>query len=88
MKKLLFLAVFSISQLASAWVSTPSAEKVFAFKFKLKGESFEYSQKAETYEDAYEKAAQACYRHYKAGRRISEDQGLDIIDVCANPRSI
>ena len=54
----------------------------------MNNESYEYTQKAKTYEDAYSKAAQACFTHFKAGRRVSEDQGLDIIDICANPRKI
>ena len=88
MKKVILTVLMLASQSSLGWISTSAAEKVYDFKFKLKGETFEYSQKADTYEDAFERAAQACYRHYKAGRRISEDQGLDIIDVCANPRSI
>lgn len=71
---------------AEAWVSTEPTMKVYSFKFNLKKEIFEYSQKAPSYEDAFHKAAQACYNHYKGGRRLSEERGLDIIDVCANPR--
>ncbi len=76
---------FSLSAIASP---RPTDEaQVYSFKFRLKGESFEFSQKSASYEQAYEIAAKACYRHYKAGQRLTEDQGLDIIDVCANPRS-
>jgi hypothetical protein len=76
---------FSLSAIASP---QPNSEaQVYSFKFRLKGENFEFSHKSTSYEKAYEVAAKACYRHYKAGQRLTEDQGLDIIDVCANPRS-
>jgi hypothetical protein len=82
----LLLACFSLTAMAS---TNPHAgeDQLFQFKFRMKGELYEYSQKSSTYEEAYERAAKACFQHFKAGRHVSEDQGLDIIDVCANPRS-
>lgn len=82
---LVLMTIFSIQ--ASAWVSSDPIQKPYSFKFKMEKQTFEYSQKAPTYEEAFEKAAQACYRHFKNGERLTEDRGLDIIDVCANPRS-
>lgn len=73
---------------AQAWISSNPTEKPYNFKFHMKKDSFTYSQKAGSYEEAFEKAAQACYSHFKGGRHLSEDRGLDIIDVCANPRTI
>ena len=84
---LLLLAVaFSLS--ASAATKSYAGDQLYQFKFRMKGETYEYSQKSNTYEEAFERAAKACYQHFKGGRHISEDQGLDIIDVCANPRTI
>ncbi len=54
----------------------------------MNSETYEYSLNASSYEEAFDKAAQSCFRHFKQGRRVSQDQGLDIIDVCANPRSL
>lgn len=84
-----FLAVaFLVSSLsAKAWVSHDEAMKPYNFKFKFENQVFEYKQKSASYEEAFSRAAQACYTHFKAGRHLSEDRGLDIIDVCANPRS-
>ncbi len=63
--------------------------KTFAFRFQpLNGESYTYETSSDSRDDAYEKAATACFQHYKKGRRISMEQGMDIIDICANPRSI
>jgi hypothetical protein len=89
MKQILIMILIIAASTANAWL-TPDGDsaKVYSFKFKMNNESYEYTQKAKTYEDAYGKAAQACFTHFKAGRRVSEDQGLDIIDVCANPRKI
>lgn len=87
MKNLILIALTVFSFSANAWVSSEPIQKPYSFKFKMLKETFEYSQKAPSYEEAFEKAAQACYRHFKAGQRLTEDRGLDIIDVCANPRS-
>lgn len=79
--------ILGLSVQARAWVSHESSQKIYTFKFKMQKETLEISQASSSYEEAFEKAAQACYRHFKAGRRISEERGLDIIDVCANPRT-
>ncbi len=86
-KMLLVSLTILMSFAAQAWVSTETSEKIYSFKFKLQGQIYEYSQKSTTYEDAYEQAAKSCYQHYKGGRPLNEERGLDIIDVCANPRT-
>ena len=87
--KILFIAIglSLLSFSAKAWVATAPIEKTYVFKFKMNKETYEYSLSSQSYEDAFEKAAQSCYQHFKGGRHISEERGLDIIDVCANPRS-
>ncbi len=85
---LIALAMTLNISLAQAWISNNPVEKPYNFKFNMQKESFTYSQKAASYEEAFEKAAKACYQHFKGGRHLSEDLGLDIIDVCANPRTI
>jgi hypothetical protein len=87
LKKFLVLLTFLSGLNAQAWISTESPEKIYNFKFKLQGQIYEYTQKSSTYEDAFEQAAKSCYQHYKAGRPLTEERGLDIIDVCANPRT-
>jgi hypothetical protein len=95
MKSVLFvlIALFSVQSLA--WVSTGTPEKKHKFVYRMKTETFEFASTAPSYEDAFEKAASACYNHFRDNiksqtrqQRLNEDQGLDIIDVCANPRSI
>lgn len=87
MKTLLMIAVLGFSCSSFAWSAKDAGTKEYTFKFKLAGTPFEVTQKAGSYEDAYEVAAQKCFRHYKGAGKVSEDRGLDIIDVCANPRS-
>lgn len=70
-----------------AWIEKAPQQKSYSFKFKLKSDNFDYSRTAASYEEAYEAAAQACFNHFKGQGRLSEEKGLDIIDVCANPRS-
>lgn len=86
-KALVMTMVLAVSSLSFAWIEKAPPLKSYEFKFKLKAEAFTFSSKALSYEEAYETAAKACFKHYKGGRRVSEDEGLNIIDVCANPRS-
>lgn len=72
---------------ASAWISTAPTQKDYTFKFTLKAETYEVTQSGGSYDDAFKEAADKCFKHFKKGRHLSEDQGLDIIDTCANPRA-
>jgi hypothetical protein len=85
---LCLVATLIFAQGAFAWISKDETSKVYGFKFSLKGATFEYKQSSPSFEEAFERAAQACYTHFKDGKRLNEDTGLDIIDVCANPRSL
>lgn len=87
MKKIIILALFAFSSSSFAWISKENSLKEYVFKFKLAGQSFEIKNSAASYEEAFEVAAQKCFNHYKGQGKISENKGLDIIDVCANPRS-
>lgn len=88
MKNALIVSIMLLmSSQSFAWIEKAPQQKSYDFKFKLKTETFSYSRMAASYEDAYETAAQACFKHFKGEKRLSEDEGLDIIDVCANPRS-
>ncbi len=85
----IFLSVFIgilVTFNASAAVKNTEPQE-YKFKFNLKGDIYQYQQKSNSYEEAFRKAAQACFNHYKSGKKLNEELGLDIIDVCANPRS-
>jgi len=86
--KALSLLVMVLSLQAQASFMNNDGGQAFKFKFsQFQGEVYEYEIKANSKDDAYQKAAQACFDHFKAGRHVSMDFGQDIIDVCVNPRS-
>lgn len=84
---LIMTLLLSVSSTSFAWIEKAPQQKSYDFNFKLKADTFKYSRTAASYEEAYEHAANACFKHFKNGKRLSENEGLDIIDVCANPRS-
>lgn len=73
-----------------------STKTSFEFTFRLDAETkaklpkaespYKFRTQAASYDEAFKKAAQACYNHFKAGERLSEEAGLGVIDTCANPR--
>lgn len=87
MKALLTIALLTVSCSSFAWTSKGAPTKEFTFKYKLSGQVFEVKRSAASYEEAFEVAADTCFKHFKGEGQVSEDRGLDIIDVCANPRS-
>lgn len=87
MKKFMLITLLSMSCTSYAWVETAPVQKEYSFKYELHKKSFNPRVKAASYEDAFHTAAQQCFDFYRDGKKVSEDKGLDIIDVCANPRS-
>lgn len=63
-----------------------SAQK-FDFKYSFGGEKLSVSQEASDYYDAIKKAAKSCFSHFKTKTKSNFEKGLDLIDVCANPKS-
>lgn len=87
MKTFIMIALLAFTCSSFAWTSKEVPSKDYVFKYNLAGQTLEIRSPAASYEEAYEKAAQKCFNHYKGSANVSEDRGLDIIDVCANPRS-
>lgn len=91
MNKLYILALVLVLGVQSfaATSHTEVKPQTYVFKFSYKGEKLEVRRQVATYDQAFEQAAQTCFNHFKRNHegKLTEDQGLDIIDVCANPRS-
>lgn len=77
---ILFLSLLSATSQAALHT------KDYQFKFEYQKETFNYSETSSSYDEAFESAAKACFDHYRDHKRVSMDKGMDIIDVCANPR--
>lgn len=58
--------------------------KKYIFQFKTIKEPIVMS--AATKEIAYKMAASACFSQLTQGKYPGEEKGLDIIDICANPK--
>ena len=77
-KALFVFALFSQSALSA---------QTFDFKYSFEGERLSISQEAPDYNAALTKAAKSCFSHFKAKTKSNQQKGIDLIDVCANPRS-
>lgn len=81
MKTLILLLISLVS------LSSMAASKEYTFKFKASSQSiFQINKKAETKEEAYKLAAKECFQKLTGGHYPGEEKGLEIIDICANPR--
>ncbi|MBN8537888.1 MAG: hypothetical protein J0M15_12610 [Deltaproteobacteria bacterium] len=83
MKAFIFLNLLLIIFLSN---SANAVEK-FQFNYNFHGDSLFLTQEAEDPNQALKIAAKICFKHFKGQGKISEERGLDIIDICANPKN-
>lgn len=61
--------------------------KPFSFKFKpSNAKSFSITQSASSQDEAFKLAARECFKKLTQNRYPGEEKGLEIIDICANPK--
>lgn len=72
-----FLAITLLASMAHA---------DFKFKYELEGTQLELVQTDQEWDSAFKKASQKCFDFYMKKKPYSEAYGLDVIDVCANPK--
>ena len=83
MKTITLTLAFLIS--TSAFASTlEDAPKTYSFAFKTIKEPIRAV--ASTKDAAFKLAAKLCFKHLTGGKYPGEEKGLDIIDICANPK--
>lgn len=80
---ILFLVLFTGQMLLAA----ASAPQAYNFRFTAaKNKTFSITQSATSKEEAYKLAARECFKKMTANRYPGEERGLEIIDICANPK--
>ncbi len=79
---LLTLALLASTQ---SFASTQVQEYKFVFKATVNSK-FEIKKQATSKEAAFKLAAHDCYQQLTGGKYPGEERGLDIIDICANPK--
>ncbi len=84
MKKIILsVGIAFISLTASA---APTQQE-FKFQFKASTTaSFEIKKQAPSKDIAFKLAAKECFQQLTGGHYPGEERGLDIIDICANPK--
>ena len=83
MKTILLLAAL-ITGFKAFSATEPMNERIYNFKFKSISKPI--SKKAPSKEDAFKLAAKECFTQLTGGKYPGEEKGLDIIDICANPK--
>ena len=77
-----------LAMTTSASFASVNTNKTWTFSYKSsKSQTFQIKKSAMTYESAYKSAAKDCYQQMTQGKYPGEDKGLEIIDICANPKS-
>lgn len=92
-KSIICLCLLFLGQAANAtFYFSTQAEKDYSFKYTFKRSPdsapivYELSQKAPSFDEAFERAAMKCYQHFKSQEpRLTQGVGEEIINACANP---
>lgn len=69
-----------------AFAAPQKTLKEFTFKFHYKDTNLVLNPISTSWEEAYKIASQDCFTKMSKGVRLNNDVGMDLIDVCANPR--
>jgi hypothetical protein len=86
MKKAILTGLLIMSVFPCLSQAMPQQQS-FKFEYKpLHGDTFTYEISSMDHDEAFKKAADACFNHFKQGRHVSMDEGQDIIDICVNPK--
>ncbi len=64
--------------------SATNAEKAYHFQFKSINKAI--VTQAVNKDEAYKLAAKECFSQLTGGQYPGEEKGLEIIDICANPK--
>jgi hypothetical protein len=84
MKSILTLAILLAGSITFG--STKGAQN-FAFQYKTKNyKNFTIIRSAASKEEAYRLAAKDCFKQLTNNKYPGEEKGLEIIDICANPK--
>lgn len=80
-----FLAALMLLSASTAF-SAPKTQN-YSFQYKAKPyKVFTIVRSASTKEEAFRLAAKDCFKHLTNNKYPGEEKGLEIIDICANPK--
>ena len=86
MKTISLIVITSIISLSAIASTEKPAEFKFVFKASSPKDAFIIKKSAPTKDIAFKLAAKDCYQKLTGGKYPGEERGLDIIDICANPK--
>ena len=87
MKTALFITVIMSGIVAYSAVTPAQSVKSYSFQFKApKSKVFSITQSAPSKELAFKLAATECFKKLTNNKYPGEEKGLEIIDICANPK--
>lgn len=87
MKLSIFFSVLLAASMAFSATAQNSAPKSYSFQFKAsKSKPFSITQTASSKDQAFKLAAAECFKKLTANKYPGEEKGLEIIDICVNPK--
>ena len=87
MKTSIFFSVLLAASMAFSATVQISTSKSYSFQFKAsKSKPFSITQTAISKEQAFKLAAAECFKKLTGNKYPGEEKGLEIIDICANPK--
>ena len=80
------LLILTLLGCFNVFAATQQDIKSYKFVYQLDKQIFEVKKSAANKDIAFKLAAKECFQQLTAGKYPGEERGMDIIDICANPK--
>ena len=70
----------------NVFANTQQVDKSYKFVYHIDKQIFEVNKTAANKDTAFKLAAKECFQKLTNGKYPGEERGMDIIDICANPK--
>jgi hypothetical protein len=81
------IRIFSLVLTFTSMVHAAPSVKNYSFKYvAAKSNTFTITRTAASKDEAYKLAAKDCFKKLTGNKYPGEEKGLEIIDICANPK--
>lgn len=87
MKLSMVLLVLICSYFSTSFASLDKSPlQEYKFSYHINKKVFIFTEKASSYEQALEKVSLSCFKKFNGDKETSVEQGMDLVDLCVNPR--
>ena len=78
--------LFTLSLLTTLLASAATKPTEFKLHYRHAGDHLEVKLATSSYEAAIDSGADRCFEFFTSKKKMTKEEKIDLVDVCANPR--